>query len=237
MLINNPFRRIYRFLANQHDYLNAICEDNRKHYLKLGINKEKITRIPNGINLSKFSESKYPSKIRKFVFLGRLIKLKGIRELLPAFAKAILIEKNISLQIIGDGPERKFIEDYITKNHLSNSIKLIGPINPDVTRKYLCDSDCLILPSHTEGFPLVVLEAAASKRAIVVSDISDIKKYFKGSVVYTKAGDIESITEGIIKMISEYNSKNCDYANIIKKFEIGDISKKISTLFQRGKTT
>lgn len=231
MLNKSPLRIIYRYIANQHNYLNGICSDNIKHYKELGIDQGKITEIPNGIDISNYDKSKFPASIKKFVFLGRLVKIKGLRELLPAFKTISKKYPFVRLTIGGEGPERKFIESYISKHHLKNKVLIKGLVKPEEVNKFISEGDCLVQPSHSEGFLLVAYEAAVLKRALMLSNISNLQDNFKNNAIYFKANDTRDLVEAFENIIENFDPKNIDYGDVLKKHDIKSIVKRIISLF------
>lgn len=231
MLNKSPLRAIYKYIANQHDYLNGICSDNIKHYKELGVNQKIITEIPNGIDTSNYDKSKFPSSINKFVFLGRLVKVKGLRELLPAFKVISKKYPNVKLTIGGEGPERKYIESFISKHHLENSVDLRGLINSKDVNKFLREGDCLVQPSRSEGFLLVAYEAAVLKRALLLSDVSNLHNNFKNNATFFRANNIKDLISAFEKTILYFDSKKIDYSEVLKKHDIKSIVKEIIDLF------
>ena len=134
---------------------------------ELGIDRKKIIEIPTGIE-ERWLNSK-PKRVeqkRKFVFVGRYERRKGIRELNRALFE-LLKEKNFEFHFIGIIPNDKKIS--------SENIIYHGSIS-DVERikTVLRNSDVLVCPSHSEGMPNVILEAMASGLAIIATDVGAV---------------------------------------------------------------
>lgn len=114
-----------------------------------------------------------------FCFVGRLVKDKGINELVSAFTKLYLENDNIRLMLVGAFekdldpvlPET----EYQILNH--PAISFIG-FQQDV-RPYLAASDALVFPSYREGFPNVVLQAGAMGLPAIVTDINGCNEIIK----------------------------------------------------------
>lgn len=107
-----------------------------------------------------------------FVFVGRLVIDKGIRELVKAFDNLSKNHKNIKLILVGpkenaNNPKKREMFQTIYNNE---NIITVG-FQEDV-RPYFAISDVLVLPSYREGFPNVVLQAGAMGLPCIVSDIS-----------------------------------------------------------------
>jgi glycosyltransferase involved in cell wall biosynthesis len=99
------------------------------------------------------------------VFAGVLSERKNVYHLL----KAVGNTPSISLIVCGDGPMRSTLEELITYNRLYDRVRLEGLVAFPASIVRLCDA--LVLPSHAEGFPLVVLEAAAVGVPALLSNI------------------------------------------------------------------
>lgn len=107
-----------------------------------------------------------------FCFIGRLVKDKGIHELVSAFVKLYEENTNIRLMLVGDFEQRLDPLNEETVN-LIQSHPGIQPMGKqrDV-RPYLTASDVFVFPSYREGFPNVVLEAGAMGLPCIVTDIN-----------------------------------------------------------------
>lgn len=140
------------------------------------IKKEKSILVPgSGVNLKKF----YPmEKIRKdkkivFLFIGRIMKEKGIEEFLEAAQELKKDYTNIKFWILGNFEEKKYKE--IIKD-LENK-KIVDYLGTkDDIREILKEVDCIIQPSYHEGMSNVILEASAMGKLVLASNISGCKE-------------------------------------------------------------
>ncbi|MCL5784059.1 MAG: glycosyltransferase family 4 protein [Patescibacteria group bacterium] len=215
-----PFYKLIIFFLNTHDCLNSICDDNYNHYKNFSFNQNRLSKIYNGINTLKYQKSNYPKNINSFFFIGRLIKDKGIQELLKAFQ--ILIKKypNKKLYIGGDGEEKEYVLNFIKNNKLKNNVYYLGFIDKDLKETFFQRGDCLVLPSYTEGFPISILEALLYKRLIICSDVSDVKKFYKNSIIYCHKKDVKNLYQKMLYAIENYSSSRLNYDPVIKKIDI-----------------
>ena len=101
-----------------------------------------------------------------FIYVGRLVPLKGIIQLLEGWVKADLT--NATLLLVGDGSQREEIENYIRDNNISN-VKLAGSVNYDDLGTYYKAADCFIIPTLEDNWSLVVPEAMAAGLPIACS--------------------------------------------------------------------
>jgi glycosyltransferase involved in cell wall biosynthesis len=163
----------------------VICQTQDFVEVAVGYNvpRSKCVVVPNGVDRTKFkyrNSTTITSPI-KILFVGRLNKQKNIPRLLEAFK---LFQKNhqVVLRIIGEGEDRKMIEDYIKDNNISN-IEMAGVLTGEKLAAAYASSDIFVLTSDAESFPLVLLEASASGIPIVASNIPGVREFLKGIAV------------------------------------------------------
>lgn len=144
-------------------------------------------------------------------FCGRLVRDKGIVELLDGFEelKKRHPEKSIKLLIIGNPEQRDALPQH-TLDVISNSPDIIftGRVDYDIIQNYYLPMEVFILPSYREGFPTVVLEASAMERPVITTR----KTGCIDSIVENETGvfvDIEgtSIADGIEKFFDKNNAE------------------------------
>lgn len=116
-----------------------------------------------------------PKKL-KLLFVGRVIKSKGIYELIDACK--LLSDENFpySLTIIGEGTESDRIKKYIEKKSLEKKVFVRGALPFDKTQEEYTKHDMLVNPSYTEGLPTTVLEGLANGLLIVATDVGGTRE-------------------------------------------------------------
>lgn len=148
---------------------------NRELFIKSSIIEEEKTCLLNGagVNLDWFCVQAYPNnRVFKFLFIGRIMKEKGIEELFSAMQKLKNDGIECSLDVLGS-----FDEDYsdrIKQLEVAGLLVYHG-FQPDV-RPFISDCDCFILPSYHEGMANTNLECAACGRPIITSNIPGCKE-------------------------------------------------------------
>jgi glycosyltransferase involved in cell wall biosynthesis len=133
---------------------------------------EKFRLIENGVDERFLAlERQHPSgNALHLVAIGSLIQRKGVDVAITAVAAV----PGVHLTIIGDGPERKALQDLINELDVSDRVELRGWVEPDAVPAQLAKHDVLVLPSYSEGRPNVVLEAMASAMPVLASDIEGV---------------------------------------------------------------
>jgi len=228
-LKKSKFWKVYVFLVGKHNYLNSLCDDNFRHYRNLGFDMKKVTRIGNGIDTTGYKKSRYPTQVSNFLFLGRLVRTKGIFELVEAFILALKKRPEIKLYIGGDGPDRDLLLKKI-KLYKKNIIYL-GYIKRENREKFYKKGDCFILPSYSESFSLVVYEAAVRKKYIISTDVADLKKVFGNNILFCRKRDYRDLAQKIVDLGDNYQDITMNYNNVVEKVDISKVATTYINLF------
>ena len=187
------------------DCIHTVSEATKKDIIHLGA-KKPIHVIPNCIEDIE-SIITEPKK-EQFVYLGRLVFYKNIEVILRAWNIIVKQYPNAKLVIAGDGPHKTKLQD-LAKD-LKDNIIFAGYVTPEEKSKILAESNALLFPSLIEGFGLVILEAFAQNRPVLVSDIppmSDIVENQKTGYLIDPH-DEKKWAEKIIQLIKEPELSN-----------------------------
>lgn len=188
--------------------INCILSDSIVLYSTLIIkdyNLEKFERkikiaYEHSIDFENFNISKKIDDRKRIIgFIGRLSEEKGILNFIETIPDLIKKNPDLEFLIIGDGHLYSQIKDFLKRNNLLNSVKLIGWVPHGELSAYLNEIKLLVVPSYTEGLPNIILEAMASGTP----------------VLSTKVGAIPSvILNNKTGFIMENNSRECIIKNI-----------------------
>lgn len=181
----------------------------RDYLLLKRVLPSKYKLIPgSGVNLDHHKFQDYPltdSSIT-LLFVGRLIRDKGVRELLHV-ARLIREEyTQVNFNIIGWGSEE--YTSLVTESAHNGIVQFLGKI--DDIRPYLYKCHALVLPSYHEGLSNVLLEAAANGRPVIASNIPGCSETFVEGVTGFgfKPADIEDFKRAIVEFVNlEYERK------------------------------
>ncbi len=164
-----------------------ICVSNFDKQLALKhriVPQEKIVTIYNGVKIN-FQEIK--SRENRIVFIGRLASPKNPLLLIKSFndlSPDLKHQTNIS--IVGDGPQKKEIKEFIENNKLENKVELLGRLSRKDTFDIFKKSNIFVLTSNWESFPYSILEAMNFGLAIIASDVGGIKEAIKDCGILLK---------------------------------------------------
>ncbi len=162
---------------------------------------QNIIERPNAVTddwlVESYNEQK--SRIKKFVFLGRYVRHKGIQELSKVL-KSLTSFHNFEFNFIGPIPDKNKI---VSKNILYHGIIEDKDGNSNKIKNILRNSDCLICPSYSEGMPTVILEAMASGCCIIASDVGAVRCIVdKNNGWLISPGNIDELRQSILEVIN-----------------------------------
>jgi glycosyltransferase involved in cell wall biosynthesis len=140
-----------------------------------------------------------PSQNR-LLFVGRLEKEKGCKELILGFNEAIKTHPDLRLTVIGDGAEKQTISQLIRNLKLEGRVELKGHLDfgPKLFACYQ-NSDILIIPSYSEGFPKVIGEARAFGLPIIATNVGGManQEHLSSGIYKISANNPDAISKSI----------------------------------------
>jgi len=173
--------------------------DNRDFLTLHGFRFKETRLLPgSGVNLMKFSLLPYPPSDApiKFLYIGRMLKDKGIDHLIEA-AQVIKNEySNVEFHFVGDCQEQEYL-DILKEKEAKGVIRWHGAQSN--VRDFIAQSSCLIHPSYHEGMSNVCLENAASGRPIITTDVPGCRETVDDGVsgLLVKPRDTEDLVSKI----------------------------------------
>ena len=197
-------------------------KDNLDFFIKKGIvSQENSIQLPgSGVNITDYDYLPYPMKDSeiRILYIGRILRSKGINELLEAITIIKEKHKNVKFDIVGfcDEDYEKKLKEYENDNMLT-----FHGQQSDVI-PYIKKSHAVVLPSYHEGMSNVLLESAASGRPLLASNVPGCQETFDEGVsgFGFEAMDTTSLVEAIDKFIElPYEEKRKMGINGKKKIE------------------
>jgi glycosyltransferase involved in cell wall biosynthesis len=212
----------------------AITDIEANQYQNAEVPKNKISIIPNGLDMSKYSSLPPKGNFRKkhnigvnqkiVLFLGRIHRIKGIENLVEAFAKTN--EKiNDSLLVIV-GPDDGYlaeIKSLINTLKINDKVIFVGPLYGNDKLEAFLDADVYVLPSKYEIFGMTILESMACGTPVIVSENCGLANYLRDKAGLVAENNTVSIQTALFELLSnkiklEQFRQNCKI--LIKNFDM-----------------
>lgn len=186
----------------------ALTKSDRSRLVELGVNRESIDMIPNGIDIHEF-DSIHPRDFREkhvispraflALFVGRLHGQKGVEVLLRAAKR--LKNCDIHFVIVGSGHRESEYRSLAEELKIEN-VLFTGEIGRKELLEAFASSDVFVLPSLFEGMPYVVLEAMAAGKPVVASrlpGLTEVIKEGRNGILFEKDND-EDLAQTILRL-------------------------------------
>jgi len=162
----------------------------------------------NGIDLKLINDVRADDKPNfDLCFCGRLNKTKGIYDLVTIVKLAKNQYPNVVCAIVGEGPEKECFIKAIRDNGLEDNIQLVGSKTRLEVIEIMKSSNIFVLPSHEEGWGIVIGEALASGIPAVVYDLKDIREIWQDNVVWVKCFNTKYFADAVIKLLGDENER------------------------------
>ena len=209
---DKSFKSVIEFAINNSDAVTAVSKSLKKETITSFKLEKKIQVIPNFIDstLYKFENDKtlrrsFAKDSEKIIIhISNFRKVKRVQDVLKVFVK---IRKEIpsKLLLIGDGPERLKMEQLCRNLDLCDNVRFIGKLK--AVERVLSVSDLFLLPSETESFGLVALEAMASKVPVVSSNSGGLPEVnIEGKTGFLlEVKDIDGMARKAISLLTDEN--------------------------------
>lgn len=169
--------------------------------------EKKIQLIPNFFDLKsiKTIESENSLEEKNILFVGWIIKAKGIEELLQAWNS---VKRQFPVyKLVLVGPITEEYDKTIHESFDLERVEIVGPLPHDEVLNIIRNSSLFVLPSHTEGFPNVVLEAMALGKPIIATDVGAIPEMLEGCGYLVHVKRQEELRDSIIFALQNDNDR------------------------------
>ncbi len=181
-------------------WIKRICMDSEANFIQTSEMKDNIDKflgrkladkniiVPNGLdepsNNPDFSQK---SKIFKIVFVGRLVKQKDPFTFLKAIKLFSEGNKEFVVHILGDGPLRRKMENFVENNNLEKNVSFLGWISEQEVIKEYQSANLHVAPSLSEGMSIAILESLSLGQYIITTPVSCnrelIEEYVNGELM------------------------------------------------------
>ncbi len=180
-----------------------VLGDEWKHRI-LEIEKETNTIILNNTVSVPDIKVEWNEKRCQVIFLGVLIKRKGVSDLIDAIEILKKQNKlsNIHFVIAGDGEEMEQLQKRVENLKLSDVVSFVGWVENSTKEDLIKNSQVMVLPSYNEGLPISVLEALSYGMPVIATDVGDmsvaVKDGYNGFLI--TPGDVDALSDSLFKI-------------------------------------
>lgn len=203
----------YRLLHDASKVI-AVTEVEAEQCREMGVDREKIVVVPNGVDLAEFENLPKRGEFRKkygltnqrvVLYLGRIHEIKGLDLLVEAFAS--LLNELDAVELVIVGPDDGYLlplKKLIAHLGIKSKVLFTGPLDGQEKLEAYTDADVFVMPSRYEAFSISMLEACACGVPVVTSDCCGIAE----TIVASRAGlvvprDKQLLTDAILNVLQD----------------------------------
>ncbi|MDO8430305.1 MAG: glycosyltransferase family 4 protein [bacterium] len=144
-----------------------------------------------------------PENIAKTIlWAGRFLKLKNLDFLLKIFKRLLPYNQNLSLELVGDGPEKKRIEKMVKSEKLDGKVKISPVADKSAVAAKIISSYFCILPSLSEVSPNFALECLGADKPVIITQETGIKEQFPG-LMYADPKKEDSFFSAALRLLDK----------------------------------
>jgi N-acetyl-alpha-D-glucosaminyl L-malate synthase BshA len=237
------FEPVIRFSLNHSNAITSVSESLKKETLETFKIDNKITVIPNFINIKEYESARDNCIKRKYAPKGEFImvhisnfrKVKRIEDVVIAFQK---IREKVPAKLIfaGDGPEKSNIDLLVRHLNLQHDVVHLGKVADP--KEILSVADLFMLPSETESFGLAALEAMAMKVPVISTNTGGLPEVnIHGKTGFLSAiGDTDDMAANALKLLESPEKLELFRKNAFeqaKKFDVEKILPKYEAVYRQ----
>ena len=212
-------RRLETSALRRADHVFTICEGLRSDIAGRGISQEKVTVIPNAVDIESFEPGGEPDSALKVElglngaevigFIGSFYAYEGLDLLLAALPLILKRRPEVRLLLVGGGPRDAALKAQAQGLGLADKVSFTGRVPHDQVQRYYDLIDVLAYPRHSMRLtelvtPLKPLEAMAQGRVLVASDVGGHKELIRSGQtgVLFKAGSADALAQAVVSLLT-----------------------------------
>jgi glycosyltransferase involved in cell wall biosynthesis len=235
-------RRAFRFLtARKQSHFIAVSDFVRRQMIAYyDLNPNTITTVRNGVNLGEFGVTdlaKHKSDNFTVGTAARLGPMKGLEYLIDAVASLGNAGTPCELRIAGTGSHRQALEQLATKLGVAERVHFLGHV-ADMSRFYQ-ELDVFVLPSLSEGLPLVVLESMAAGTPVVATNIAGTPEVLRDGVegCLVPPASSDALSVALQRLAADHSNRDrlaaAGRARVHAEFGTDRVAREIANVYRR----
>jgi PEP-CTERM/exosortase A-associated glycosyltransferase len=202
------------------DHVFTLCDGLRHDILGRGIGLDKVTVIPNAVDIESFKPGGAPDDVLKrqlglegccvIGFIGSFYAYEGLDVLLDAMPALLAQRSDLRLLLVGGGPQEAALKAQCHRLGLVNHVIFTGRVPHDQVPVHYNAVDVLAYPRHAMRLtelvtPLKPLEAMAQGRVLIASDVGGHKELIRHGQtgLLFKAGSAEALAQAVLDLLAQ----------------------------------
>ncbi|MGH8670988.1 MAG: glycosyltransferase, partial [Burkholderiales bacterium] len=202
------------------DAVTTICEGLRGDIVARGIPENKVTVIPNAVDINHFHSSTTPDpqlkrqigleNCRVIGFIGSFYAYEGLTVLLKALPQMLARALDLRVLLVGGGPQEEQLKRLAVELKIADKVTFTGRVPHDAVQDYYDLVDVLVYPRLSMRLtdlvtPLKPLEAMAQGRLVAASDVGGHRELIRDNEtgVLFRAGDALSLASRVIELLEQ----------------------------------
>lgn len=212
-------RALESFAIKRADAVTTICEGLKNDILARGVSAEKVTVIPNAVNIKNFSVGASPDiqlaqdlgldDKQILGFIGSYYAYEGLNILLDSLPRILAKKKNVRVLLVGGGPQEDALKVQAAQLNITDKVTFIGRVPHDQVQRYYNLIDVLVYPRLKMRLtdlvtPLKPLEAMAQGRLLAASDVGGHRELIQDEKtgILFKANDAISLADSVLSLLN-----------------------------------
>ena len=213
-------RALETYVFRHADAVTCICEGLRADIVARGVSQNRVTVIPNAVDIESFGGSAgYDQQLASEIgvagkpvigFLGSFYAYEGLDLAIEALPRMRAQIPDLVLLLVGGGPQESNLKAQSERLGLAGSVIFTGRVPHDQVQRYYDLVDVLVYPRHAMRLtdlvtPLKPLEAMAQRRVLVASDVGGHRELIVDGLTgrLFKAGDKEAFADAVVDMFAK----------------------------------
>ncbi|MDA0188938.1 MAG: glycosyltransferase, exosortase A system-associated [Proteobacteria bacterium] len=213
-------RALETWALRRADHVTTICEGLRGDIVARGIPAERVTVIPNAVDIEAFDPGGIPDEALKASlglagctvvgFIGSFYAYEGLDLLLEALPRIVGTLPDVRVLLVGGGPQEQTLREQAARLGLESKVVFTGRVPHAEVQRYYDLIDVLAYPRHSMRLtelvtPLKPLEAMAQGRLLVASDVGGHRELIRDGEtgVLFRAGSADSLASAIVQLLAK----------------------------------
>jgi PEP-CTERM/exosortase A-associated glycosyltransferase len=213
-------RGLETYALRRADHVTTICEGLRGEIVERGIPRQKVTVIPNAVDIEAFAPGGQPDDALKASlglagcavvgFVGSFYAYEGLDLLVEALPRVLARRPDVRVLLVGGGPQEINLKEQARRAGVGDRIVFTGRVRHEEVQRYYDLIDVLAYPRHSMRLtelvtPLKPLEAMAQGRVLVASDVGGHRELIEDRKTgrLFRAGSAESLAEALCALLDD----------------------------------